>query len=99
MNKKIFCHSSGNFKKSFRAFRKNIEKEGIELTDSDFENLRDKSVGRYGLEWLIEEEENVVHPIWSDFLKYQDTVKTGKGDIQKDIQESRKIRAASINEK
>jgi len=28
------------------AFRKTLEKEDIEFSDSDFENLRDKSPGR-----------------------------------------------------
>ncbi len=45
------------------------------------------------LEWKIEDRKIIVFPTRSSFLKYQNAVKIGKGDISEDIQKVRNIRA------
>jgi AbrB family looped-hinge helix DNA binding protein len=44
------------------------------------------------LEWKIEKGKVTVYPAKSDFLKYRNTVKTGQGDIDADIEASRNLR-------
>lgn len=44
------------------------------------------------LEWIIEKGQVVVHPVHSEFLRYQGSVKTGAGDIAADIQSAREHR-------
>ncbi len=40
------CQSHGNFWESLTAFRKKMRLEGIDITDADFNGLRDTSPGR-----------------------------------------------------
>jgi AbrB family looped-hinge helix DNA binding protein len=54
------------------------EKMGISVNDS--------------LEWIVEKGRIVVHPVRSDFLRYQGSVKTGVGDIAADILSAREQR-------
>lgn len=51
------------------------EKLGIAVNDS--------------LEWVVEQGRVIVHPVHSDFLRYQGSVKTGSGDIRADIESAR----------
>ena len=51
------------------------EKLGIAVNDS--------------LEWVVEKGRVVVHPVHSDFLRYQGSVKIGAGDVAADIQSAR----------
>jgi len=44
------------------------------------------------LEWVVEEGRVVVHPVHSDFLRHQGSVKTGAGDIASDIRSARERR-------
>jgi AbrB family looped-hinge helix DNA binding protein len=44
------------------------------------------------LEWKIEKGKVTVYPAKSSFLKYRNTVKTGPGDINADIEASRNLR-------
>jgi AbrB family looped-hinge helix DNA binding protein len=43
------------------------------------------------LEWKIEKGKVTVYPTKSNFLKYRNTVKTGQGDIDADIEASRNL--------
>jgi AbrB family looped-hinge helix DNA binding protein len=54
------------------------EKLGISVNDS--------------LEWVVEKGRAVVHPVHSDFLRYQGSVKIGAGDIAADIRSARERR-------
>ena len=54
------------------------EKLGISVNDS--------------LEWVVEKGRVVVHPVHSDFLRYQGSVKIGAGDISADIESAREQR-------
>ena len=44
------------------------------------------------LEWVVEKGRVVVHPVHSEFLRYQGSVKTGEGDIDTDIRTARQRR-------
>ena len=44
------------------------------------------------LEWVVEKGRVVIHPVHSDFLRYQGSVKMGSGDISADIQNAREHR-------
>ena len=44
------------------------------------------------LEWTIEEGKVILYPAKRDFLKYRNAVRTGKGDIAKDIEVARNLR-------
>jgi AbrB family looped-hinge helix DNA binding protein len=44
------------------------------------------------LEWVVEQGRVIVHPVHSDFLRYQGCVKTGAGDISGDIESAREER-------
>jgi AbrB family looped-hinge helix DNA binding protein len=43
------------------------------------------------LEWKVEKGKVAVYPAKSKFLKYRNAVKTGKGDINADIEASRNL--------
>ena len=45
------------------------------------------------LEWTIVDGKILVTPVKKDFLAYQNTIKIGQGDIQKDIEIARNLRA------
>ena len=45
------------------------------------------------LEWQVEGDRVVVQPVKAPFLKYRNALKTGKGDISKDIKKARRLRA------
>jgi AbrB family looped-hinge helix DNA binding protein len=47
---------------------------------------------RDSLEWKIEKGKIVVYPAKKRFLQYQNTVKTGKGDIGADLERARNLR-------
>jgi len=44
------------------------------------------------LEWKVEKGKITVCPAKKNFLKYRNTVKTGRGDIYADIETARKLR-------
>lgn len=44
------------------------------------------------LEWKIEKGKVTIYSVKANFLKYRNTVKTGQGDIDADIEASRKLR-------
>lgn len=44
------------------------------------------------LEWKVEDGKVVVYPVRPHFLKYRNTVKTGRGDIAVDIELARTLR-------
>jgi len=44
------------------------------------------------LEWKVEKGRITVYPAKKNFLKYRNTVKTGRGDIAADIETARKLR-------
>ena len=44
------------------------------------------------LEWKLEKGKITVYPAKKNFLKYRNTIKTGKGDIAADIETARKLR-------
>ena len=44
------------------------------------------------LEWKVEKGRITVYPAKKNFLKYRNTVKTGRGDISADIETARKLR-------
>lgn len=44
------------------------------------------------LEWKVEKDRITVYPAKKNFLTYQNTVKTGRGDIAADIETARKLR-------
>jgi AbrB family looped-hinge helix DNA binding protein len=44
------------------------------------------------LEWKVEKGKITVYPAKSNFLKHRNTVKTGQGDINADIEASRNLR-------
>lgn len=44
------------------------------------------------LEWVVEKGQVVVHPVHSEFLRHQGSVKTGAGDIAADIRSAREQR-------
>ena len=44
------------------------------------------------LEWKVEKGRITVYPAKKKFLKYRNTVKTGRGDIAADIETARKLR-------
>ena len=45
------------------------------------------------LEWEIEEGKVLVYPVQKEFLKFRNSISVGKGDIKKDIERSRTLRA------
>jgi AbrB family looped-hinge helix DNA binding protein len=45
------------------------------------------------LDWKIENDRIIISPMQTDFLKYQNSIQTGNGDIAEDIKSARKIRA------
>ena len=45
------------------------------------------------LEWKIVRGKVIVFPAQNNFLNYQNTIKTGKGDIADDIKRARNLRA------
>ena len=49
------------------------------------------------LEWELKEGEIVVKPVTSRFLKFQGSVKTGKGHISEDIKTARQKRARQVS--
>jgi bifunctional DNA-binding transcriptional regulator/antitoxin component of YhaV-PrlF toxin-antitoxin module len=46
----------------------------------------------YTLEWIVEKGKVVVTPVHNNFLRYQESVKVGAGDIAADIQAAREGR-------
>jgi len=44
------------------------------------------------LEWKVEKGKATLYPVKSIFLKYRNVVKTGEGDIAKDIETARNLR-------
>ena len=45
------------------------------------------------LDWHVEHGKIIVSPIQKKFLSFQNSIKTGPGNIQKDIELARKLRA------
>ena len=45
------------------------------------------------LEWRVEKGKIIIRPVQKNFLKYKNSVKTGKGAIADDIQLARSLRA------
>jgi AbrB family looped-hinge helix DNA binding protein len=45
------------------------------------------------LDWKVEEGRIIVSPVRTDFLRHQNSIHTGPGDIAKDIQNARTMRA------
>ena len=45
------------------------------------------------LDWKMENGRIIVSPVQTDFLKYQNTIHIGSGDIKEDIQSARRKRA------
>ncbi len=46
------------------------------------------------LDWKIEDGRIIVSPMQTDFLKYQNSIHIGVGDIAEDIQTARKMRTS-----
>lgn len=44
------------------------------------------------IEWVVVDGKIVVTPVKNEFLRFQNSVKIGKGDIQKDIDNARRRR-------
>jgi AbrB family looped-hinge helix DNA binding protein len=44
------------------------------------------------LEWKVDHGKVIVSPLQKNFLKYQNSVKVGKGDIDADIMSARELR-------
>ena len=44
------------------------------------------------LEWRVEKGKVIVTPVQSNFLRYKNAIKTGKGDIAADIQKAKTAR-------
>ena len=44
------------------------------------------------LDWKVEKGKIIVSPAKPKFLQYQNTIKTGQGDVTSDIEASRKLR-------
>ncbi|MCI5149481.1 MAG: AbrB/MazE/SpoVT family DNA-binding domain-containing protein [Candidatus Electrothrix sp. MAN1_4] len=45
------------------------------------------------LDWKVEEGRIIVSPVRTDFLRHKNSIRTGPGDIAKDIQDARMLRA------
>lgn len=44
------------------------------------------------IEWMVVDGRIIVIPVKNEFLRFQNSVKTGRGDIQKDIDNARRRR-------